>query len=117
MEIAIESDNEDFLEWVFEYLEDKHPQCQDNEDGVPRQCLKKWCDLAYAMDEDYAEDLLDYDFFEEYLEGIIEDHINGDVAHDGAPASGFWDADSTSDGYIEDVDDLNQWWIDLCPKS
>ena len=43
-----------------------------------RQCLKKWCDLAYEMDEDYAEDLLDYDFFEEYLESIIEDEINGD---------------------------------------
>ncbi len=146
IDLAVTADNEVALEWIYEYLEEKDSNCKLDTDAGREACLESYCGLAGDIEDDNANHLLGYDFFEGYIEDIIEDKINADPdTNDGAETpdcniplsnpvtltytiatcpSGVceisgcngraWDADPNSDNQIEDIDDLDDWWTDLC---
>ncbi len=118
MDLAVVASNEAALEWIFEYIEETDNDCKESDDSNREDCLESYCGLAEDMDEDNADGLLDYDFFSGLIEDFIEDGINGDddtSNGDDRPGSGkAWDADPGSDSRFEDIDDLNEWWTDLC---
>ena len=106
-----ENGNEEAGEWVHDFIEDE--LCSG--DLVTEECLGKYCDIANAMDEDNAEGLGSFEYFEDYLQDIIDDGINGDTdTSDGSepPTGNQWDNDPGSDDQIQRADDLGKWWED-----
>ena len=96
MEIAVEEGNEEAGEWIHEFMEEE--VCSGDIESA--SCLEKYCELGDSMNDRSAEDMLDFEYFEEYLEDIIEEEIN----------KGEWSSED-----FEDLDDLNgDWWEDLC---
>ena len=75
MDLAVDSSNVEAAEWIHEFMEEKICTGGNIESSA---CLKKYCELAESMKSDFAEDMLEFEFFEEYLEDIIEEGINGD---------------------------------------
>ena len=110
LDVAVLSDNVVALEWIHEYLDDI--KC-DSVGGVDdASCLINYCSLGEAMDRSNAQDLLGFEYFEDYLDDIIEDGINGCTV-DGASGC-FWNNIPDNNGQLEDVDDLDDWWNELC---
>jgi len=116
MDVAVEANNELALEWIHDYLTDEHEDCKSNNQNKREKCLTDYCDLGRLMDDDNSDALMDFEYFQEYLEEIIDDGINGDddtADGDARPARGKWDNDPESDNYIEDIDHLLDWTM-LC---
>ena len=107
LEIAIVENNENLLEWIHDLIEDEAVGNCRADDLETEDCLKLYCDLADAMsDEDTADDWLGVEYFERYLENLIDDGVNGAAN----PTSSQWDTDE-----IEDTGDLeDEWWEQLC---
>ena len=118
MDIAVVAKNEVALEWIHEYLEEEHTDCKQDNEARRAKCLRAYCGLARDMDDSNAGRLLNFDYFEDYIEEVLEDAINGDTDTDNgneAPSGGAgWDADEGSSNYIDDIDELGNWWEDLC---
>ena len=131
LELAVSEDNEEAMEWIHDYMEDE--QCDNNLETV--SCLQKYCEIGDAMDDDSAEDLLDYDYFEKYIEDIIDENVrckvgkwNGTACFITGPtqsnceqAGGTWNSSSGTctdidiwSATYEDIDDIDEWNDDLC---
>ena len=128
MEIAVEESNEEAALWIHDFMEEE--LCSGNVESAA--CLQKYCDLARAMNNDPAKDMLDFEFFEEYLENIVEEGVNGNEWARGRRTTGdgntaaktnhkdcdttlpFNDATADCEPF-EDLDDLeDEWWEELC---
>ena len=143
MDLAVEAGNEFALEWVYDYIEDQETDCSGSTSDNKIDCLAKWCSLGASMSrrDEYADELLEYDFFQDYLDNVISEKING-VGATGScvkitstPATFTstilvgarvkWNDNDNCDngerGYIGHVDDLDIWWkgdsddAGLCP--
>ena len=111
LEIAIVEDNEYFLEWIHGFIEDEAVGNCDADDLETAGCLELYCDLAYAMsDDDTAEEWPYYEYFEDYLDDVIDEAHNNPSSFD----SPDW-ADGSHNDYIKDTRDLrSKWWEQLC---
>ena len=117
MEVAIDSGNEDVVEWFMNYIEDKNSSCR--KDNVSKSCFEVYCRIGDGIGDDYMEDWLGYDKFESYIEDIIEDKINADNSDhplyenrgDGISGWNYGDGE----GQFEDINDISDDWVkDLC---
>ena len=74
-EVALEEGNDIALEWVHDFF---GKQCDPtlNEDSKQsyEECLFKQYYCALSLSAYYSEQLFDYDFFEDTLDTILEDH-------------------------------------------
>ena len=91
--------NNNLLDWFIDYIEDENTQCQ--REPVHEDCFKLYCQIGKRIDEDYANDWLNFDSFLAYINDIIEEGINGSSTG----AGGQWDINN-----IEDDGDLGDWW-------
>ena len=110
MELAIESGNEETLDWFMDYINEKNSQCEDEELHV--DCFKIYCKIGDEIDDDYRDDWLGYENFEDYIEDIISEGINSDG---GSEANGYqWGG---SNNVIEELRDVDDWVDDLCKRG
>lgn len=104
--------NKKALSLIHDFIEDERvgdcPADPDSESDKV-DCLKLYCDLAVAMDNDnIASDWVSLDGeFNKYIDKVIDNGINGSKS----PTSSQWNT-----GNIDDIDeDLSaRWWNDLC---
>ncbi|MCY4321282.1 MAG: hypothetical protein OXC37_02610, partial [Bdellovibrionaceae bacterium] len=113
MEVAIDSGNEDVIDWFMDYINDKNQAC--DREPVSKPCFEVYCRIAQDIDDDSIENWLDYDSFESYIEDIIEEGVNsknrGDNANRGTAG---WTYGEES-GELEDINDLDDdWEEELC---
>ena len=74
LEVAVEADNEDAVEWLMDYIFKEHNHC---ENKLTRNCWGVICKIGNEFEEDYnREDLLEISPFEDYVSKIMEDGIN-----------------------------------------
>ena len=116
IEVAIDSGNDEILEWFMDYIEDKNRDCNDN--PVSKNCFKVYCTIGEDIDEDYMEDWLSYEVFESYIEDIIDEGVNSDnptdAGGDSSEAGTGWTY-GDDDGEFEDIGDISDDWVeDLC---
>ena len=124
LELIVENGNEEAGNWIHDFMEEE--VCGgDVETAV---CLRKYCALAEDMSDDNAEDMLDFEYFQDYLDDIIGEGVNGDrwarghkTREDGDARALENDAkcdtsspydDATADCEpFEDYDDIDgNWW-------
>ena len=76
IEVAVEEGNDIALEWVHEYFEDQCFQAVVNEDQKEgyEKCIFKQYYCALSLSPYFAEEIFDYDFFENTLDAVLEDH-------------------------------------------
>ncbi len=114
MDLAVVAGNEKALEWIHDYLESEHDDCKLETNAGKHNCLVGYCALGVAMQDRNAEDLLDnHEYFQDYIDDLISDKINGDdtiVGEGETRTTTKWDADEDSPNQIEEYDDLNEWW-------
>ena len=141
MELMVEAGNEEAGEWLHDFMDSE--ACKSGGvDSAP--CLRKYCKIASKMTKDYAKDLLDFEYFEKYIESIIEEGVNGKcwtighrtVGDDNGPSRTRMTHGTISDGVatdghckgktdahcepFEDLDDMldatddDQWWEGVC---
>ena len=109
MEIMVEAGNEEAGEWIHEFM-DYFCEKVHREGVDDAKCLRTYCGIARHMNDNDAADLTDFEYFERYLDGVIEDGTNIDKWPENKDASG-----SDSDDRFEDAGDLSdEWWEDLC---
>ena len=94
-----EGKNNRLLDWFIDYIEDKNTQCKS--EPVHEDCLRVYCEIGERIDEDYANDWLNFDSFLTYIDDIIEEGINGSSTGAGSQ----WGTDD-----IEESGDLGDWW-------
>ena len=116
MDIAIESGNEEALEWFMNYIEDKNSSCRN--ETVSRDCFEIYCKIGDKIDSDNMEDWTSYPAFESYIDDIIDDKINANNSDDSNYSNrgdgNGWNYGEDK-GQIEDIDDINSDWVaDLC---
>ena len=99
--IAKERDSTDFvLKWVMDFIEES-PSCSDT---ISESCFEVYCKIGSVMNKDDVYRLLDKDVFERYIDNILEDTIN----------SSNWDPPNGKAAEdLEDVDDLNDNWVEI----
>ena len=113
MEIAITNDDEIFVEWFMEYINEKNNDC--DRDTETKNCFEVYCKIGDRLDKDIREDWLDYEEFEDYISEIIEEKVNSRDAdssdNEKYNASGWRYGRS----YIEDLSDIGDDWVaELC---
>lgn len=114
-EVAIDEKNEEALEWIHDFIEEKgitvstYKCLADDLETIA--CLHAYCAIAKNLDDEYGEDLFDFEYFEKYLDEIVDNDINGKKAPS-RDESSLWDTDE-----FEEIGDLsNKWWENLCPS-
>ena len=107
MEFAVDSGDEDVIEWFMDYIFEKNSNCE--RDEITTACFTLYCKIGKEMDRDYRDDWLRFDNFQEYIDEIISDGIN----NDGGSNSGTYYWGSASNKY-EDTGDIDDWYDDLC---
>ena len=124
LDLVVDSGNDEAGEWIHSLMEDH--VCNDFTGGInSEECLREYCQIADDMKDDYAEELPDFEYFGDYLEGIIDDEINFGGSDSGwaTGANGFEcgekkkETEATEDDpkcpdELSDVDD--RWWTKLC---
>ena len=131
MEVAIESGNEDIIDWFMHYINTISP-CQNSVTNV--DCFRVYCKIGEAMKHKFRKDWLDYDNFEEYIEGIIENGVNSYASMSGSYFWGYhipvFNDDSMIENafkirgdlegwrhvgrFIKNLSDVKDWEKDLC---
>lgn len=111
MELAIETGNDETIDWFMDYINEKNTQCEDDE--VHANCFKIYCKIGNKIDDEYRDDWLRNENFEEYIEDIIEEGINKSGTHERVH---YWGDNNTGNRY-EDVGDIDDWVDDLCKKG
>ena len=104
MEVAIDVGGEEVLEWFHDYINEKHSDC---EDEASSGCFAVYCKIGDGIDNDSAENWVNFKTFQGYIDDIIEEEVNGDAW---APSS---KRPGESDPY-EDNRDLDDWVGNLC---
>ena len=128
IDLAVVAGNEEAIDWILDFLDDENSDCSGREDERKLACLMAFCNLAEEIDDENAEELADFESFDDYLDDVIRGAVNGDTTTttrdgndrvvQGNPTAGQWDADEDSADYIEDTGDLDsEWWEDLCPNT
>ena len=97
LDLISKNRNEAAGDWIHEFIDEE--VCGENSDIESQRCFEKYCAIGEAMDNDEAVNLLDFEYFEEYIQDIIEGRVN----------RGSW-----SDSNYEDVDELTEWYRELC---
>ena len=93
-DLIIEYNNEAALEWAHSFVTGQ--LCENQ--LYSKDCLQKYC--SAASNWNYAEDLLDFEFFENYLDEIIRRKVN---------------QENWRNPNFEDSDDINDYWQkELC---
>ena len=138
MDLVVDGENEEAAEWIHEFMEEK--VCGDDIESA--SCLQEYCDIAEDMDSRYAEDMVDFEYFEDYLQDIIDEGVNGNKWAKGHRTKGDGETEPYQDKYttpnpaqkidiknncggtntdpddcepFRDVDDLeDEWWDSLC---
>ena len=105
MEIVIDTGNESALEWFHEYITEKAAGCRSEE--VSLECFKVFCRIGKDIDRDFRENWLSFEDFEEYIEDIIDNEING--ASYGSASTTLWDTDD-----FDDAGDITDFYTELC---
>ena len=105
LEIAIEATNEEALDWVHDFMENEEVGSCGEGDIETVNCLYTYCDIASSMSEKEADKWLEFDYFEGYIENIIDEEVNGSRN----PSGSQWD---TND--ITSINEVGDWWKDLC---
>lgn len=106
IELSVEKNNEQALKMIHSFMEEQTVGKCSGDDLDTVKCLETYCEIAASMDKDLASDWLSIDYFENYIDGIIDDHVNGTSGG----SQSEWD---TRD--IDSVHDLgDKWWDDLC---
>ena len=111
MELAIDSGNENIVEWFMEYIFEKSEVCQHQELAVG--CFEIYCKIGEDIDEDYRDDWLSYYKFEDYLDEIIERGTNRRDPSTIEPPY-YW---TTPVNKIENTGDTEDWLNDLCKSG
>ena len=107
LDLAVNSRNEPAAEWIHEFIEER--VCTERNVESAR-CLKIYCEIAKAMRPDNAEDMIRFDFFEEYLEDIIEEGVNGDEWAVGHRTEGDRDTDPYHKSFQSSEDQATSEW-------
>ena len=112
LDIVSEESNEEAGEWIHELIEEE--LC--NRDLESAACLKKYCAIAKKMDRDTAEDMLSLEYFEDYLDDIIDSGINcAEWAAANKNGKGDCSSETTGSDPFEEASDLDDdWWNELC---
>lgn len=110
-EVAIDEENVELLEWLHDFIEDKSVTVKSYNCAADqietKDCIKLYCALSKSLDDDIGEELLDFDYFENYIDNIIDNKVN---------RIGWKDNDGGKN--IEDIGDLQgAWWNNLCSKA
>ena len=105
MEVAIDVGGEEVLEWFHDYINEEHSDC---EDEASSGCFAVYCKIGDGIDNESAEDWVNFETFQDYIDDIIGEEVNGDAW---APSS---KRPGESDPY-ENSRDLDDDWVDnLC---
>ena len=107
MDMAVS--NEKIAEWFQDFINEENSNCE--KDEVDLECWAVYCKIGEAMDDDYRDDWLDFEEFEDYVEEIIEEWGCLQPA-DPDGSNCLWNSDG--DKGIEDVGDVDDWVKDLC---
>ena len=110
MEVVIDSGNEPAHNWFLDFINEKDNECSDDTETVG--CFFQYCKIGIIIDNDIAEDWLSFEDFDEYIEDIIDEKVNG---HATAGTAGCWD--TTGNDAIEDLGEINNWVDDLCKPN
>ena len=104
MEVVLDVGDEEILDWFQEYINEENSDCE--EDEASKECFKVYCKIGDGIDDDSADDWLEFESFENYIDEIIEDEVNGDRWLPLGKRTG-------ADPY-EDSRDLDDWVDNLC---
>lgn len=109
MEVAVESGGEEILDWFTEFINEENSDCSDDETSA--KCFTIYCKIGDSMDDEYRDDWLGFENFEEYVDDIIQEGTN-------SPSScgnkSCWGVDSPDSDDYEDIGDIDDWVEDLC---
>ena len=109
MDMAVS--NEEVASWFQDFINEENKDCEEDETDL--ECWTVYCKIGKAMDDDYRDDWLDFEDFEDYVNDIIEEHgcepAEG-VELDGTNCLWFSEGDDSK----EDVGDVDDWVDDLC---
>ncbi len=115
MEIMVEDGNEEAGEWIHEFMDHLCDEELNYPNGLEdEKCLRTYCGIAEHMNDNDAEDMTDFTYFEDYLEGLIEDGVNNANWKSGSDIKRKHD-DSNDDPDFDDLDE--NWWEELCSAS
>ena len=106
MEVVLDVGNEEILDWFQEYINEENSDCE--EDETSEECFKVYCKIGDGINDDSADDWLEFETFENYINEIIGDKTNGS---NWKPRSKI----STSTDSYQDSRDLDDDWVQaLC---
>lgn len=104
MEVVIQVGNEEALEWFHEYITETNEACRNEKFSL--ECFTVFCKIGKDMNQENRKTWLEFDEFDDYIAGVVNNQINGSAS----PDSHQW---NTND--IRDVDnDVNDFYTDLC---
>ncbi len=140
MELAIDTGNEDIMEWFMDFINEEHSGCEsDSNESQKKACLTNYCKIGAGIDDEYREGWLDFEHFEDYIEDVISEGVNSNAevtsgvistdTNDGADVAtskkwcrgSFTEeqqhescmGDTNKDRQIDEVDDLGEDWTDV----
>ena len=120
LEIALEAQNGEAIDWWINYIIAKNDNCSDSVTNNPKfpndlKCLRIFCNIGKAFGEtQLREELRDYDVFNRYLDSVVKNEVNAVTAYPSILYSiSRWTYGSGS-GEFEDVGDVDDFYIDLC---
>ena len=104
-DIVADQRSDYYVDWFMNFIEEKNPDCNDDSNSI--ECFEIYCRIGEKTDKDNRDNLLRIDSFKKYIDGIIDDNINGEES----PGGGSQKWDTTE---IDDSDDLRDWVEELC---
>lgn len=117
IEHAMKADSEIILKWFHDFINEKNRACKN--EPVSRDCFSVYCKIGKKIDDDSKELWLDFDFFSDYLQEIIDHRVNSQEGVDDHNNPNGWrhkDAPGRSRDQISKVRDLDRkdWVDELC---
>lgn len=112
MQIAIFNRDKTALEWFMDYINDKNPACDGDQET--KDCFEIYCKIGAEIDRDARDEWLKFEEFENYIDDIIDERVNSRNADSGDRDkynSSGWRYGRT---YIQDLNDVDDWVDELC---
>ena len=112
MEVVIDMGNEAAVRWFQNYINDQ-AHCDDD---TSVQCFTVYCKIGDGIDdEDFSQDWLDYEDFQDYIDDVIKEGTNANGG-DGTKANSYYWGNVRNGGKNEfkDALDVDDWVKDLC---
>ena len=104
MEVVIDSGNEEAHNWFLDFINSNNDPCNNS---VTKASFYQYCKIGDSIDTDLSDEWLSFEEFDEYIENIVDEEVNGHSNTFTNPKC--WDTDD-----IYDVGDVNDWVDDLC---